>query len=104
MTWKVGRYRAKPEQAGENQRLIEAVFLELHTKRPAGLRYAAFRLPDGAFVHVVSAAQGAAPLNSFEAFRAFADGAQERCLELPQVGEAIVVGSYGMFASDGSHG
>lgn len=102
MTWKVGRYRAKPEQADENQRLIEAVFLELHTKRPTGLRYAA--LPDGAFVHVVSAAQGTAPLNSFEAFRAFADGAQQRCLELPQVGEAIVVGSYGMFASDGSHG
>jgi len=104
MTWKVVRYRTKPEHTDENQRLIEAVFFELHTKLPTGLRYAAFRLPDGTFVHVVSTAQGTAPLNSFDAFRVFADGAQERCLELPQAGEAIVVGSYGMFGADGSHG
>lgn len=41
------RYRATPEQAAENQRLVEEVFRELDASRPDGLRHAAYRLADG---------------------------------------------------------
>ena len=34
----VVRYKAKPEMAQENQRLIENVFAELHAKSPDGVR------------------------------------------------------------------
>ena len=52
MKWTLVRYRAKPEQADENQRLSAAVFDELKDKAPAGLRYVVFRLPDDTFVHI----------------------------------------------------
>jgi hypothetical protein len=89
------RYRTKPELAGENQRLIEAVFDELQTKRPDGIRYLALRLADGSFVHF-AASEGDASVTSLEPFRAFQSGLKERCLEQPQAGEATVVGNYGM--------
>src|SRR5262245_24010471 len=41
------RYKAKPDAAQENQRLIEQVFEELRTKAPQGVRYLALKLPDG---------------------------------------------------------
>jgi hypothetical protein len=89
------RYRTKPELASENQRLIEGVFEELQTKRPDGLRYLALRLADGTFVHF-AVSEGNTALTSLDAFRTFQSGLRQRCLELPQVGEVTVVGSYGM--------
>lgn len=48
------QYRTKPEQAEENQLLIEAVMAGLAVAQPAGLQYAAYRSEDGVtFVHVV---------------------------------------------------
>ena len=44
MKWTLVRYKAKPGQADENQRLSAAVFSELQQKAPAGLRYAVFRV------------------------------------------------------------
>src|SRR3954471_21728157 len=44
------RYKTKPEAADLNQRLIEAVFQELHAKAPDGVQYLALRLGDGSFV------------------------------------------------------
>jgi hypothetical protein len=41
------RYKAKPEMAHENERLITDVFRELQAKAPDGVRYAALRLDDG---------------------------------------------------------
>jgi len=50
----VVRYRAKPERADENQKLIEAVFAELEQQSPRGFTYKVFRLEDRvSFVHVV---------------------------------------------------
>ena len=52
-TMKVIRYRTKPEQGDENERLIREVFAELAQEGPEGLDYAAFRFDDGvSFVHV----------------------------------------------------
>jgi len=91
------RYQTKPEATAENQRLIENVFTELRAAAPDGIRYAAFRLPDGSFVHLVESVDGTASLTELPAFRSFASAARERCLEPPQSSEATVVGSYRMF-------
>src|SRR5258708_5252376 len=61
MKWTLVCYRARPDQADENQRLSAAVFNELRVKAPAGLRYAVFRLPDDTFVHLPSLEDAAPP-------------------------------------------
>jgi len=90
------RYRAKPEHAQENERLIALVFEELRAKSPQGVRYLALRLGDGTFVHFASAADGATPVTALETFRSFQSGIQERCAEPPKAGEATIVGNYRM--------
>ena len=96
----VVRYKAKPEMAQENQRLIEKVFEELHAKSPAGVRYVALRLGDGTFVHFSTADDGdtAAPLHKIEAFQAFQAKVRERIVEGPQSSDATVIGNYRMLA------
>ncbi len=96
---KVVRYRAKPECADENERLIRSVFAELAAQRPEGLRYAAFRLDDGvSFVHVAVLDVAENPLATSPAFAEFQAGIGQRCAEGPAAADATVVGSYGMLA------
>jgi hypothetical protein len=97
MKWTLVRYRTKPEQADENQRLSAAVFEELQAKAPAGLHYAVFRLPDHTFVHLASLEDGTS-LSSFETFRAFTKDIRDRCVEGPLPMEPRLVGNYGMLA------
>ena len=98
MKWTLVRYRAKPDQADDNQRLSAAVFGELQEKAPAGLGYAVFRLPDDTFVHLASLEDGASPLSALETFRAFQERVRERCAEPPLVAQPILIGNYGMLA------
>jgi hypothetical protein len=96
----VVQYRAKPDCADENQRLAQSVFEELARDRPAGLRYATFRLDDGiTFIHmaVVETADGSNPLDSVDAFKAFGREIASRCDVLPNASTAALVGSYGCF-------
>lgn len=90
------RYRTKEGQAAENETLVRAVFDELRARAPGGLRYASYRLADGAtFVHVASVESGGEnPLTSLPAFRAFQSGIKERCTEEPVVTELALVDSY----------
>jgi hypothetical protein len=90
------RYKAKPDAAEVNQRLIEAVFEELRSKSPDGVRYLVLKLGNGGFLHFSVTQDGAAPIPSLEVFRAFQGGIKERCLEPPQSSEATIVGSYRM--------
>jgi len=90
------RYRTKPELADENQRLIEAVFRELHAQNVHGVRYLALRLMDGTFVHFAAAEGDTSLLTGLGTFRAFQSGVRQRCLELPHSEEPTVVGSYRM--------
>jgi hypothetical protein len=90
------RYRTKPELADANQRLIEAVFQELQMRKPDGVRYLVLRLGDGTFVHFVATEGGSGALTSLDAFRVFQGGIKQRCLELPQSGDATIVGNYRM--------
>jgi hypothetical protein len=89
-------YKAKPERAEENQQLIEAVFRELHAKSPDDLRYAALRLADDTFVHIVASTAEPSPLVALDAFRRFQEGIQERCSEAPRRQHVTVVGNYRM--------
>jgi len=94
------RYRVKAERAAENERYIAQVFEQLERERPAGVRYASFKLEDGvSFVHIVSreASDGRNPLSELSAFKAFAAGVRERCEEPPVTVKLNEIGSYGFF-------
>jgi hypothetical protein len=92
------RYKAKSDQAQENQRLIEGVFEELNARSPDGVRYLVLRLDDGTFVHFVTVDPQVAvtSIPELEAFRIFQSGHRERCIEPPQSGVATIVGNYRM--------
>jgi hypothetical protein len=94
----LARYKIKPEQVQENARLIKLVFQELKAKSPDGARYVVLQLDDGTFVHfaTVESTDGAHPITSLEAFRAFQSGIKERCMDLPQSGDATILGNYRM--------
>jgi len=93
-------YKLKPERVAENEGLILAVFESLMQMRPAGLRYATFRLGDGvSFVHLVSheEADSVNALTTLPAFKAFTAGIKDRCEVAPQRFDMTEVGSYGFF-------
>jgi hypothetical protein len=93
------RYKVKPERVDENERLVRAVFEELRSNDPSGLRYATFRLDDGvSFVHVAAIDDGAAELAQLAAFRRFKEGLAERCDEPPVRTELREIGSFRAFA------
>jgi hypothetical protein len=90
------RYKAKPGRADENQRLIEAVFLELREAKPDGVRYMVLRMADDSFAHFVELDGTTNPLQTLEAFRKFSSTAGERALEPPVASEVTVIGDYRM--------
>lgn len=95
-------YRLKPDCVAENERLAAAVYDALRLARPAGLRYATFRLEDGvSFVHIVAhdEADGSNALTSLPAFKAFSAGVRERCETPPMRVELTEIGSYGFFGA-----
>jgi hypothetical protein len=67
------RYKIKPTQVARHEELDRAVHDELARSRPAGLRYATFRLDDGvSFLHLVQEAEDATDsLPSVAAFNEF---------------------------------
>jgi hypothetical protein len=90
------RYKAKPDRADENQRLIEAVFQELREKQPEGVRYMVLRMADDSFAHFVELDGTVNPLQALESFRKFSGTAAERALEPPVASEVRVIGDYRM--------
>lgn len=91
------RYQVKADQAEDNQRLIAAVFAQLEAERPAGVRYASFKLDDGvSFVHLASIETDdrANPLLGLSAFTAFTAQIRDRCVSPPVTVELHEVGSY----------
>jgi hypothetical protein len=94
-------YRTHPDHADENQRLIEAVFAELSASGADGVRYAALRLPDATFYHLVMADDEAARarLTGLGAFRAFQAGLRQRCAEPPVSAPVVLVGGYRILGS-----
>jgi hypothetical protein len=93
------RYRARPEAAQQNRKLIEDVFRELQATSPDGVRYIVLTLADGSFLHFVETEGEASPLPQLEAFKAFQAGIRDRCAEPPQASEATIVGNYRMLSA-----
>jgi hypothetical protein len=94
------RYKVKPDQAARNEELVRAVYDELHRTRPAGLRYATFRLDDGvSFVHMawIETEDGGNPLSTVEAFKRFQENIDDRCQEGPAATVLSEIGSYRLF-------
>ncbi len=90
------RYRVKADRVAEHEALIRAVFDELATTSPAGIRYGAWKLPDGlSFVHVAFVEAESNPLNAIAAFAAFTEKIKERCDEPPTTVDLASVGMYG---------
>ncbi len=95
------RYKVKPDRAAENENFIAKVFEQLNREKPAGIRYASFKLSDGvSFVHIVSLerSDGSNPLGDLAAFKAFTAQIKDRCEEPPVPSELTEVGSYRFFS------
>jgi len=91
------RYKLKSDRVAEHEALIHAVFAELDQTKPAGIRYAAFKEPDGvSYVHVAHISGDTNPLDANVAFRAFGAKIRERTEEPPKVTELVAVGAYGL--------
>ena|SRR5205807_2988551 len=94
------RYKVKPDRVADNEQLVSAVYEELHRAAPPGIRYATFKLDDGAsFIHLVSieTEDGSSPLRNVEAFARFQQGIDDRIEEGPVVTDLHEVGSYRLF-------
>lgn len=91
------RYKTLETKAEENAALVRAVFDELRARRPAGLRYASYRLADGVtFLHLATVdADGPHPLTSQPAFSTFQAELKARCVEPPVATELEPLDAYG---------
>ena len=94
------RYKTSEATGDANATLVRAVFEELRTRAPGGIRYASYRLADGVtFVHVATvASRDDNPLTALSSFKAFQAQLKDRCVETPVVTEVSIVGAYGEVA------
>jgi hypothetical protein len=92
----VVRYRPRDADADTNQRLIEDVFADLADTAPDGIRYTAWRLADGTFLHVAELDSDDNPLPRSPAFQHFLAGIDARCEpdDRPVGQPAIRLGQY----------
>jgi hypothetical protein len=95
------KYTVKPDRASENEQYIRTVFEALEREKPAGLRYASFKLPDGvSFVHIaMHNGMGDSPLTSLPEFKAFTAGIKDRCDVFPETTVLGEIGSYNTLGS-----
>lgn len=94
------RYKTSEAHAHANEGLVRAVFSELRSRAPVGLRYASYRLADGVtFVHLATLeTPDENPLAALPSFKAFQAQLKDRCVEPPVVTELSAVDSYGLVA------
>jgi hypothetical protein len=92
-------YVLKPEYVEENGQRVRAVFEELNTLKPTGLRYACIQGPDGRTVihFVASEPSGGVRLPDFPAFKKFSMGISDLCESPPQRLELQLIGAYDFF-------
>ena len=99
MTQSIIRYRTKPDQADANEKLVRAVYAELHRTRPDAFRYATLRPDDQVtFVHIALSDRDPSPILAVKAFGEFQAGIRDRCDEGPVAQSFTEVGSYRFFS------
>jgi hypothetical protein len=94
------RYKTKADSADDNESLVRAVFAQLQTRAPEGLRYASYRMEDGvSFVHIATVdSTDDNPLVELPAFKAFQRELKQRCVEMPVITELSAIGAYRIIA------
>jgi hypothetical protein len=91
-------YTVKLGREEENAALVRAVFEELATTRPAGLRYAVFYLPDSRqFIHVYTDEGSTSGVQGLNSFKAFVTGAADRHEQPATFTQPELIGDYGTF-------
>lgn len=91
------RYKLKPGRLEGNLEALRAVYDELASSRPSGLRWASFQLPDEVtFVGFVdfAGAPGSAPHHRLASFQRYRAALDESCDEPPIAYPLRRVGSY----------
>jgi hypothetical protein len=95
------RYTVKPDEVAQNEELVRAVYDELRSSRPPGLRYATLQAEDGVtFVHIAETEEGQNPLREVTAFARFQEGIAARCEEPPVATVLREIGSYRFFGDE----
>jgi hypothetical protein len=91
------RYKTTEAHAEKNAANVRAVYDELRAKKPEGIQYRTYRLPDGvSFIHVAThSGPGDNPIPKLDAFQIFQRELKERCAEPPVTTELSIVDSYG---------
>lgn len=93
------RAKIKAESVPDSEAAIEKMFAAIDSARPAGVKYASTRLPDGvsavAFLAVDDLADN--PLQAIPEFRAFQEQLPDWLAEPPIVEPLTVIGSYELF-------
>lgn len=89
------RYKVKRDQVERNLELLRAVYEEMESTQPDGLRDATFQLEDTvSFVSFVEVEDGPGPLRQLKAFQRYRTTLDERCDEPPVMAELREVGSF----------
>ena len=90
------RYKTATAYADANETSVRAVFEELRSRAPDGLRYACYRLADGVtFIHIATIASADHnPLTSLRSFMSFQEQLELRCVEAPRVFELSPIDAY----------
>jgi len=95
------RYKVHADRGQENIDFVKAVFDELKSTSPTGIRYATFVAEDGvSFTHIASTetADGSNPLAATDAFKAFRADIRDRCEIPPATTTVSLVGSFGFLS------
>jgi hypothetical protein len=89
------RYRLKPDQVERNEKLVRAIYEELHRAGPSGLRYVIYKLEDGVtFMHISESEGEESPMAGLASVQEFRRELGDRCEEQPVLSELTEVGSY----------
>jgi hypothetical protein len=92
------RYKTSEAHAHANEERVRAVFNELRSTAPQGIRYATYRLADGVtFIHIATLeTPDKNPLAALPSFKEFQRQLKDRCVEPPVLTELSAVDSYGL--------
>lgn len=88
-------WKVKPDEVRREVRALEAVYEEMRSVRPEGLRYATYQLEDTAvFMALVEMEDGLGVMEQLTVFQRYRAALDERCEEVPVVTMLNEVGAY----------